>query len=323
MRDVIYLAGFPRSGTTWFANLFNIHPEIIYRHEVLGRGYKAIPEKIFVNLKNNHGLSKMERELLLNALSRAGIEVDRPPFYDKKGGLIWGKRFHKVSWLVAKAFPLLRGFYSKLYTPQNNLSLFIKETRTSIDIESILMGLRPKCVIMLFRTPEAAINSHLNGIVNKKMKKSTAKDRLVWLKNNLKSRYMKDLNWNEEQIVRVSEAEYLAIKWTVYYEYMLDVYDSCEINFRIVSYEKAIKYSNREINRFYSSLGLSELNVNEAVASSNKKYLYKDSSSSYYSIYRDANFDPEHWRKELSNENRQVIKKHTFDMYRILDEMHG
>jgi hypothetical protein len=30
---IMLLAGFPRSGTTWFANLINAHPNVIYREK--------------------------------------------------------------------------------------------------------------------------------------------------------------------------------------------------------------------------------------------------------------------------------------------------
>ena len=55
---IIYIAGFPRSGTTWFANLLNAHPQTVYRHEILGRCFEQFDpelldmEQMFLDMFN-------------------------------------------------------------------------------------------------------------------------------------------------------------------------------------------------------------------------------------------------------------------------------
>ena len=68
---IILVAGFPRSGTTWFSNLFNSHPDVVYRHEFIGRCYDKIPEKIFSSLKYDNGLTDSAYQELIDIIAAA------------------------------------------------------------------------------------------------------------------------------------------------------------------------------------------------------------------------------------------------------------
>ena len=77
--NTIIILGYPRSGTTWFANLFNSHPDVVYRHEVIGHCYKYFPEEIFQQLKYNYDLIDSEYEKAINIILSPNVESDRGP----------------------------------------------------------------------------------------------------------------------------------------------------------------------------------------------------------------------------------------------------
>jgi hypothetical protein len=81
VRKIIFIAGFPRSGTTWFSNLLNAHPDIYYRHEIIGRNFRIFSEKIFLALKNNNGQSDEQYTTLIEKISEAHVDTDVPPFF--------------------------------------------------------------------------------------------------------------------------------------------------------------------------------------------------------------------------------------------------
>ena len=85
--NVIFLAGFPRSGTTWFANILNAHPKVVYRHEIIGRNHYIFRDSLFKALKYKNELSDEEFVETLNLIAEARVDTDKPPFFYKPAGL--------------------------------------------------------------------------------------------------------------------------------------------------------------------------------------------------------------------------------------------
>ena len=137
---IIYIAGFPRSGTTWFSNLFNAHPQIIYRHEILGRCFERFGSELFNALKFNDGLTPTQYQQFRQVLASADIESDRPPFFKKDSLLIANDKLHHFAWLATKVVPILRPLYRRLFTPlaSRSKTFVIKETRSVINMDSML-----------------------------------------------------------------------------------------------------------------------------------------------------------------------------------------
>ena len=125
---IVFVVGFPRSGTTWFSNLLNAHPEVIYRHEIVGRCYKIFGDELFDHLKFNHGLSVEEHRIFLKKLALANVETDRPPFFHKTVLKVASESIHKTAWLATKSVPLLNSLYRYLFTPnpKKNTTFFVK-----------------------------------------------------------------------------------------------------------------------------------------------------------------------------------------------------
>ena len=111
-KRLVFIAGFPRSGTTYFSNLFNSHEEVIYRHEVLGRCWKRFPGTLFSQLKQAGGLSDEEHRAALTTILSAHFEADRPPFFRKTHLRIRSTGLKRALWLSARTTrglsPLLR-----------------------------------------------------------------------------------------------------------------------------------------------------------------------------------------------------------------------
>ena len=51
------------------------------------------------------------------------------------------------------------------------------------------------------------------------------------------------------------------------------------------------------------------------------KPILKDSSSKFYSVYRNGSFDPNKWEKSLLQEQISVIEKHTLHTFNSLIEI--
>ena len=184
--NTIFVLGYPRSGTTWFANLFNSHPDVAYRHEVIGRCFRYFPDQLFSSLKFNNGLTDAEHERAIDVVLSPNVDTDRAPFFSKNHLRINNTRLHYFSWLVAKTVGFLRPLYKKLYYPSGSgLSLIIKETRSTVNMDSMLIGLRADSVVVLFRHPCGAIASYLKGISKGVMEPSDAAERSFWYEDCL------------------------------------------------------------------------------------------------------------------------------------------
>ena len=171
-QDVIFLAGFPRSGTTWFSNLINSHQNVVYRHELIGRNYAAFGEDLFHKIKFNNGLNDSDFDSAMKVIRSSNIETDKPPFFKKDFGLSRYPKLHHYTWLISKALPPMRPIYDMCFrVPKSQLGIkiLVKETRSAKDMESLLNGLRVKYKIFLIRKPHGCVASHLNGIEQGKM----------------------------------------------------------------------------------------------------------------------------------------------------------
>ena len=179
-----FILGYPRSGTTWFANLFNTHPDVVYRHEMIGRCYKQFPDELYKKLKSRQTLTDDDYNKAMRIILTPDIESDRAPFFKKNHLTFSNPKFHYFSWLATRAASFLKPLYGYLFFPKDhNLKLVIKETRSAIDMDNIITCLRSDKNIILFRHPCGAIASSLRGIETGKMQPSTNVNREIWFNN--------------------------------------------------------------------------------------------------------------------------------------------
>ena len=162
---LLLVAGFPRSGTTWLSNIFNAHPEVVYRHEPLARIDYLFDQVDYESLKDDDFLTKEQREGIVRWLVRAHPNTDRPPFFRKSH--LWAPPWlQKILWLgVSSARFLTRG-YEWAVRPRitDKTVLVLKETGWSIHLATVISGLQPEMTVFVIRHPCAVIASRLNGI---------------------------------------------------------------------------------------------------------------------------------------------------------------
>ena len=68
---VLLVFGFPRSGTTWFANLLNTNPDVIYRHEFLGRSTNNLDAEAVRALKEHKQITDDQYAEMIGAIVKS------------------------------------------------------------------------------------------------------------------------------------------------------------------------------------------------------------------------------------------------------------
>ena len=317
-----FILGYPRSGTTWFANLFNTHPDVVYRHEMIGRCYGQFPEELFKKLKSSQSLTENEYNNAINVILSPDIESDRAPFFKKNHLTFSNPKFHYFSWLAARAVSLFKPVYSYLFYPKgHDLKLVIKETRSAIDMDNIITGLRSDKNIILFRHPCGAIASSLRGIETGKMQPSTRANREKWFNDNEGKEYFSKQMLELSQILSMPEYEYLALCWRLQNEDYLSL--AAVKNNIYINYEDFMVDQEIKVKALFNKLSLSydpgvESFIQASSGTRHEKPLMKDSSSSFYSVYRNEGFNPNKWMESLEPAQIAAIEKHTLDVYEKL-----
>ncbi len=324
---ILFVIGFPRSGTTWFSNLLNAHPEIIYRHEIIGRGCEIFEEALFSDLKFNNGLNKEQHATFIKKLAIANIETDRPPFFRKNILTISNKNLHKAAWLATKLLPILNSVYKFLFTPNSNKNktFLIKETRSTINLDSIIKGVSPTFVLFLFRQPYGAIASHIKGQRMKVLAEMNRENVLQWVKWHNDRDYIQELFSSNFNFDDVGDVEILSIKWRVYNDDLL-AFKTYFSNAIYCHYDQFVDSPAELTSKLFEAVGLDFVPEVErfVLASSNKSshqnILEKDASNDYFSVYRSAGFNKEQWKEILSDSDLNVIDKHTKGTFELLIE---
>lgn len=322
---IVFVVGFPRSGTTWFSNLLNAHPEVIYRHEIVGRCYKIFGDELFDHLKFNHGLSVEEHNVFLKKLALANVETDRPPFFHKTVLKVASESIHKTAWLATKSIPLLNNLYQYLFTPnpKNNTTFLLKETRSTINLDSIIKGVAPSSILFLFREPYGAIASHVKGLKLKAMDGMSKKSNETWLQGHAQRSYVKELYESNFDFNTASDVEILAIKWRVYNDDLLELRQTFSQTI-FCHYDQFVQSPIELTKQLFHDINLDFVPAVEQFisASGNKdkkqNILQKDASNDFFSVYRSADFNKEQWKDVLSTEDIKIIDKHTKSTFELL-----
>ena len=320
------ILGYPRSGTTWFANLFNTHPDVVYRHEMIGRCYKDFTNELFRKLKYDHQLSDDDYIKALKIILSPNVESDRAPFFSKRHLLISNPKFHYLMWISARTALFLKPFYKLLYQPRGNkFSLVMKETRSTMNMDSFIHAIRAKKNIILFRHPCGAIASSLNGIKHGKMTPNTFEDRQYWFNENKSRDFVKALSPNADLIRNLPEHEYLALRWHQQNEDYLE-FSKQNMDNIYIHYESFMAKQEQSSKALFEQLSLSyDKSIEEFIqissGHSRNKPLLKDSSSSFYSVYRSQGFNPNQWQQTLSSQEIAGIEQHTLSVFEALLQM--
>ncbi len=311
----VFVLGFPRSGTTWISNLINAHPDVIYRHELFGRCHELIGEPVFSKLKNGEPLSDKQFTQAWDAAVSAHPETDRPPFFEKSYARQMSQRIKKSIWLLAKSNSVAAKLYTYLYTPHEfaGATLVIKETRSSINLDSIVRGMQADKVVVLMRHPYSVIASHVSGRSSGSMGEIGRDRRATWFANHKDADYVIQQGIELDGVRSMSAVEFLALDWLLqnsdYLAFM------ATLNVRVFPYELFLEQPQKLTAELYEFLGLQVTEqVSEFVADSTSEedvpLMKKDSSNEFFSVYRGKSFDPHKWKTVLSDEQTALIDKH-------------
>jgi hypothetical protein len=319
---IIFVAGFPRSGTTWFSNLINSHSKVIYRHELIGRNYRLFGENVFHAIKNNNGLTDKQYLSAMNVILDADINTDKPPFFKKDMGLSHIPKLHHAMWLCAKLVPVFRPVYSKLFripSVREDFKVLLKETRSTTDMKSMLTGLRVNNKLLLVRVPQGCIASQISGIKKGKMERPNKQAIKKWFVINSESEYIRSLKLTPEYFESITIVEYLAIRWRLYHLELFDIIllfpDSI-----VCLYEDFVEDPVEKTKNLFKKIKLEysasvEKFILQSSGSQKIQAIFKDSNSDFYSVYRSASFKVDSWRDSLTSDEIELINLHTLDVY--------
>jgi hypothetical protein len=322
---LIFVVGFPRSGTTWFSNVINAHPDVLYRHEAIGRHYMSFGADLFHRLQFDYGLADGDYNKVIKTLLKAVPETDKPPFFRKRFRPLVPPAAQHALWLAAKASPVFAPLYSSLFTPRRvtQIRLVLKETQTSSRLDSVVAGVRSDALLILIRHPYRVIASHLDGFRRGLMRMHDSRTRSAWYRDHRDHSYVKSIGLTEQDILATSEVEYRAISWRVSNDSYLAMHRS-HARSRIVIYEQLLNNPSASVADIIQFLSLGphkqveEFVRNSTSSSGGDIRIMPDASSDYFSVFRGKSFDRNAWKRLLSGPELRVIDSHTDQLVKQL-----
>ena len=125
---VLLIFGFPRSGTTWLGNLFNLHPDVINRHEMLGRSSDKLDDETFAALRDGGELDAEARGALPDVIIEADPYTARHSLRMSYASI--SPRAKRLLRLSTKYLSSLRPMYARVCRPpvSERSVLAVKET---------------------------------------------------------------------------------------------------------------------------------------------------------------------------------------------------
>lgn len=318
--NIIYIAGFPRSGTTWFANLLNSHSQTIYRHELIGRNKQVFGQTLYKAMKFGNGVTDAQHADIMASIYKAEIETDKPPFFMKAKGILKYPTFHHFMWLCAKTFPkLLRSTYNWFFkiSATDSYKILMKETGEAKFIESFRNSLRPYTTLFLIRNPLGSISSHIKGINKGSMPAKTETEKKSWLEEKMKASPENSVELSQLDPVTLSDAAFLALQWRDYHENVIaycQKYDDCNI----YSYDEIVAETMSQVKQILTDVGLNwEQQVDDFIAESSGErkpsnfFKKLDSFDSFYSVFREPSFKKDSWIEVISPQDIEFITRWT------------
>ncbi|BFT29623.1 hypothetical protein D210916BOD24_07990 [Alteromonas sp. D210916BOD_24] len=282
-------------------------------------------DRVFSELKYAEGLSAADYEIVENAIKKAHIETDKPPFFKKKYGLRKFPKIQYMFWSLAKILPRTARLYDYFYRlrSKHDWKILIKETRSLTDMRSMILGLQPSALLFLVRTPQATILSHLKGVQKKKMGPISPDVKKRLLLEASDSAFFKAHLSHKHLHTELQDIEFYAINWVLYHEKALALkteFASASIYF----YDDIMENPPQQIAQIFSMLGLEicdEVANYIAQSSGQKSNFLKDAGDQYYSVYRDNSFNKDSWMEELTQEEIELINSYCKTMYEELGKL--
>lgn len=306
--QLIFIASAPRSGSTWFGNLFNSHPDILYRHEPLARLPLLIGTQLLHKLKHSNGISEIERKKLLQLLYKAHPESDRPPFFRKSSSASLPSQIRFLFWAAAIKSRWFGTIYEKCFSPTSpGKILVIKETGWSVHLESIINGLQATAAILLVRHPCAIIASILRGIDNGLMRIPDEKTKKDWYGHHQSSPFLISTGYQEKDVLQMDILSFWALRLRVLFDIFLSFQAENPERAFFVIYEEIQNNPLTVVADLFERLDITlAQNVTSFIQestgrkSASLKSLQKRGKRAYFGVHRQGDYDPWRWRTQLS-----------------------
>ncbi len=315
--QLIFVAGFARSGTTWVSNVINSHPDVLYRHEFFGRCYQLLGDELFRKLKFGFGLDEGDYVSARRILISAHVDTDKPPFFKKRFRPMVRPPMQKGMWLLGKLSPVFVPIYRGLFTPRDcrGIAIVVKETGTAIWLESLMAGMRCDKLIVIVRHPYGVIASHLIGRKAGLMPRPDKEFRRIWFKDHSAATYLRSNGIDWKRVAGMPEVEFMALNWRVQNDDYLRIHASHPRSM-VLSYEAFVNDATSQAREVLRFLGLStERQVFQFIrmSTSGKSKLLVglgNASSEYYSVVRTKDLDTEKWNQTLCSNDLMLIDRH-------------
>lgn len=315
-KQLILIASAPRSGSTWFSNILNSHPAILYRHEPLARLAPIIDPTLLFKLKYEHSLSKQERSQLLMLLRKANPESDRPPFFTKSYTTL-SPHIRFLFWALSMKCRPFGTAYEKFFSPDLDEEeiMVIKETGWSSHLESIILGLQPSATIILLRHPCAIISSIIRGIENHLMRFPDEAMKQEWFDHHRLTPFLQKNKYKAKDIIQSDPLTFWALRLRVLYEIFLSLQAKNLKRTIPIVYENMQKKPLDSTVALFAKLGipLTE-SVELFIKSSTGKTpirphltFRKEREDRYFSVHRQRNYNPWEWKSRLSEQQIERI----------------
>jgi hypothetical protein len=294
---------------------------------MIGRNHELFGQELFTALKENNGLTEAEYSQAIKIIRSAHIESDKPPFFKKNSGLKKYPKFQYMVWALAKLVKIVRPLYNLLFSVSSTspTKMLLKETRSLKNMKSMASGLKVSNLICLVRLPHGTIASHVKGVKKGTMRqvKPSQKAEILSEINQSKLQDLKSLIQNIKQPEDMSDIAYYAASWTLYHEELLELqqlFKQCVICF----YDDLVNAPVEQTQQLLAKIGLQyDSATSEFINSSSQGEapILKDAGDKYFSVYRDASFNKDAWREQLSNEDIAIIDKYCMPMYSKLKDI--
>jgi len=309
-RNVLFVLGAPRSGTTWLAKIFDSHPDVLYRHEpdtVLREERLPVlcrPEE--VARYRDTARAYLDRLLDIRTLKSAGSlpvfakRYHGPLAQQVRAGIVFGLRLAEQApglgkWAKRVAIPDLLDRSGGGPAPLIVVKSVSSRGRARLFVEAL-----PGCrIVFIVRHPCGQVASMVRGVKLGKFEKRVPLDEILATEQAVRH------GLTRERFDALSPVEQYAWHWAVLNQKALD--DLAGVpGVKIVRYEDLGAEPVRTAQELFGFAGLS---WDPQTASFMEKSTTYSGPDRYFQVTKNSIAAMNKWRTELSpDDQRQILE---------------
>jgi hypothetical protein len=308
-RQVIFLQGSPRSGTTWMAKIIDSDPGVLYRHEP--DSINVRPDIPFVPTLDQAGEHLEVVRDYINELGRerASKSAGSQPMFDKNFRGPGAEMCRKLVVLALKSgerLPLIGEIFTGLQIPDfvplnsaDKSTLFIKSV-SSLCRTLLFSNACPELkFVHIMRNPCAYVASTIRG------KKLGLLSDDAYIKTLAAMPEAQQYGLDLERLTAMSRIEQLAARWMLQNSKVINEMKGAA-NYRQVIYEELCNDPGEVVASLFEFLGLRmSQQTHEFIASSSAA---KSGETRYFDLTRDSAAAASSWRRELTEQQIERVK---------------